>query len=290
MKRTVAIPSGMSGAPASPSSPVQDVPLPLTIMRWRGGDTEVEMGGGGTVCVIMMLSDGQLVDRLRAGTWSSRQSGFGLVTVTDPGEIIRYRIPGALDIVKLFLPLKDLVAASAPGQGSPVRARFNDVDPLLERCAHRALVALHDGDGADPLLLSSIAYRLARRLTEASQADLGRAMGGLSSRQARCVREFIDARLFGPTAASPSLGELAAHANLSLHHFIREFRRTFGTTPYRHMLRLRLERARSLLVRSDLPVADVGRSTGFASPAHFTDRFRREIGVSPSAFRRATRN
>ncbi len=42
MERTTAIRcSRAAGSVASPISPVQGVPLPLTIMRWRGGDTEL---------------------------------------------------------------------------------------------------------------------------------------------------------------------------------------------------------------------------------------------------------
>lgn len=111
-------------------------------------------------------------------------------------------------------------------------------------------------------------------------------MGGLSARQVRRVQELIAARAAVLGAASPTLSQLAAEANLSLHHFAREFRRTVGSTPYAYMLRHRLERAHGLLARSDLPLAEVGRRAGFPSPAHFTDRFRCEMGVTPGALRR----
>jgi len=48
----------------------------------------------------------------------------------------------------------------------------------------------------------------------------------------------------------------------------------------------RVERAKSLLRYSDLPLVDVALEVGFSNQAHFTDQFHRVAGATPNAYRR----
>lgn len=83
------------------------------------------------------------------------------------------------------------------------------------------------------------------------------------------------------------LEALARAAHVSPRHFSRSFRRTFGETPHQYLLSRRIERARHLLRTTDLPVAEICLEVGFASVGSFTTTFRRRVGVSPTAYRRA---
>lgn len=58
-----------------------------------------------------------------------------------------------------------------------------------------------------------------------------------------------------------------------------------GQTPHRYVLERRLVRAQDLLARSPLAVADIARDSGFRGPSHFTAAFRRQYGLTPSAWR-----
>ena len=279
--------AGHMAASHAVGRPALDPGIPLTIAHWRHGDTEVTIGGDDAACLTLVLSETQAVERWGAGAWSHKPSGLGLITVVNPDEPTRFSIRGKAAVAQVFVPLTNLAEASGLEGRPNVMARFLEKDPELERCAQRALVALHEGVGSDPLLLSSIVMRLSGALIEQPARHGSRAVGGLARRQLRRVEELIESRLLGPVASSPSLSQLAAEANLSLHHFAREFRRTTGVTPYAYMLRRRLERARHLVVHSSLPLAQVGLQSGFPSPAHFADRFQREMGVPPSVLRRA---
>lgn len=276
-----------TGTSYSSNIPRVDPSLPLTIAHWRHGDTEVAIGGDDTAGVVLVLSEGQTVERFQGGVWSHRPSRLGNITVTDPEEVTKFAMRGQSNVVKLFMPMANLAAAAGLSRHPHVIPRFGDPEPELGRCAQRALVALHEGDGSDPLLLSSIAMRLSMRLTEQPSFGSNRAIGGLAPWQLRRVEELIEARASAPIASSPSLSELAAEVDLSLHHFAREFRRTTGVTPYAYMLRRRLDRARQLIIHSRLSLARIGILTGFPSAAHFTSRFHREMGVPPGALRRA---
>jgi len=71
--------------------------------------------------------------------------------------------------------------------------------------------------------------------------------------------------------------------------FLRTFKQIFHLTPHQYLTQLRLEQARKLLTRSDLPVTDICFSVGFESPGSFSWLFRRRVGCSPEAFRRQKR-
>ena len=258
----------------------------LVIGRWRHGDAEIESGGGGAVVIVMDLSDTQRVERRRAGRWSGRPCGVGLVTIADPEEVTGFRIMGRADVLQLFLPLAFLAEVGGNVTARPVRAHFHEALPGIERCGWRALVALRDGEAGDALLLSAIACRLAEQLAE-RPGEPGRARGGLSRSSRNRVDQLIAHRLEDPVATSPSLHELAAEAGLNVFHFAHAFRQCMGVAPYAYMLHRRLMLARRLLLDPRTTVAEAGRRAGFASPAHFVAKFRSGMGVTPGAFKRS---
>jgi AraC family transcriptional regulator len=83
-----------------------------------------------------------------------------------------------------------------------------------------------------------------------------------------------------------SLDALAVRAGWSPFHFHRAFRRIVGETPKQYVLRLRLERAAARLATASDPVVSIAADTGFASHEVFTRAFRRQFGLTPSAYRR----
>ncbi len=260
--------------------------IPLTIARWRHDGAEVVVGGGDAVCVVMSLHENR-AERLVRGRTSLQRPRIGSVSVADPQDVTRFRLQGRTDVLQVFVAMDEIASAAGPRRDFDVRARFHEPAPELERCTARALVALHKAGVPDPLLLSSIALQLSLCLIEPLQDREARAVGGLAPRHLRRVQELIAARASEPVAASPTLAELAAEAGLSLSHFAREFHRTVGQTPYAYMLHRRIERARELIARLEISLAEVGHRSGFPSPAHFSDRFRREVGVTPGDLRRA---
>ena len=81
--------------------------------------------------------------------------------------------------------------------------------------------------------------------------------------------------------------ELATLAGLSLFHLARAFRRSFGDSPRRYILRRKMERAQGLMLRTDGSLADIALDCGFGDQAHFGRLFRQFVGESPGAWRRA---
>ncbi|MCX7888018.1 MAG: AraC family transcriptional regulator [Verrucomicrobiae bacterium] len=86
-----------------------------------------------------------------------------------------------------------------------------------------------------------------------------------------------------------TLGLLARAAHVTPAHLCRLFRRHLGLGPLECAWLARLERAASLLVRSNLAVKEVANATGFASPYHFSRKFRSVYRVSPTEYRQSVR-
>ena len=78
---------------------------------------------------------------------------------------------------------------------------------------------------------------------------------------------------------SPSL--LAKQAGLSTRQLERLFRRYLDRSPKRYYLELRLKKARSLLLQTDMSVINVALACGFASPSHFSKCYRAFYGRTP---------
>ena len=106
--------------------------------------------------------------------------------------------------------------------------------------------------------------------------------GGLPARKQKQVVEFIEEHL----AEEISLATLADLVNLSLYHFARAFKQSFGVPPHRYHMARRMVRARSLLQKSTLSVTQIGIQIGFRETSSFTRAYRRFAGVTPSEFRR----
>jgi len=80
------------------------------------------------------------------------------------------------------------------------------------------------------------------------------------------------------------LVDLADAGGWRVRHFSRMFMST-GQTPHSFILRRRVDRAKDLLRRPKLPLAEVALSCGFADQSHFTTSFRKATGRTPLRWR-----
>ena len=104
--------------------------------------------------------------------------------------------------------------------------------------------------------------------------------GTLTRAQWQRVKEYCDVHL----AEKITLEELAALCNLERFHFLKLFKQTVGMTPHAWIVRLRLERACSLLSHTDRCLTQVAQEVGFYDQSHFNRAFRQAFGVSPSKY------
>jgi len=80
--------------------------------------------------------------------------------------------------------------------------------------------------------------------------------------------------------------EIAKGVNLSARHLDRCFREQMGITPMTYLSRFRLRQSRRLLESSPLNISEVAATVGFSDSGYFSRVFRRDMGMSPSEYRR----
>jgi AraC-like DNA-binding protein len=97
----------------------------------------------------------------------------------------------------------------------------------------------------------------------------------------RRARDLMDREYDTPL----DVDALARAARMSTAHFSRQFRATYGETPYAYLMTRRVERAKALLRRGDLSVTEVCMAVGCSSLGSFSARFTQLTGETPTAYR-----
>jgi AraC family transcriptional regulator len=110
-----------------------------------------------------------------------------------------------------------------------------------------------------------------------------RVRGGLAAWQQRTVVAYVEDHIAEPI----SLATLAQQVRLSPYHFCRAFKQSFGVPPHRYHTGQRIERAKTLLAKSDPSVTDIGFTMGFSQTSSFTAAFRKATGLTPTAYHRS---
>jgi len=157
----------------------------------------------------------------------------------------------------------------------------NDLKATLQK-----LQSILDGSGInDPAYAETLGLLLlweVRQAADLKQSLLNPVRGGLTVRQLRQVKDFIDAQISNEITIS----DLAAVAGLSQYHFIRAFKDTVGLPPYQYVLSERIHRAKGLLSKPDLSLGEVALAVGFSDASQLNRVFRKFVGVTPTAYRR----
>ncbi len=100
---------------------------------------------------------------------------------------------------------------------------------------------------------------------------------GLAPWQVRRLAEVIEDRLGGELR----LSALARECGLSISHFSRSFKRSFGVPVYRFVIQRRVERAKLLMKTSTMSLTEVALQSGFSDQASFCRAFSQSAGISP---------
>ena len=82
------------------------------------------------------------------------------------------------------------------------------------------------------------------------------------------------------------LTEAAKYSCMSQYHFCRVFTKIFGESPYKFVIRLRIEKAKSMLITENFSVSEICEGIGYSSIGSFSILFREKTGMSPTQYRR----
>lgn len=170
----------------------------------------------------------------------------------------------------------EVVAEAAHGAGlNSDRSFRHSAIPPLEPLVP-AVAALDRGRPDAPFdLLDAVTSLLGQKASLA---------GVPSAREQARLRRAID--LIENHYTQPlSLEDLASAAAMSKYHFLRSFRRVYGTTPYRYLQARRLAQFASRLDQANDQITTIALDCGFTDISTFNARFKAAFGQSPTAWR-----
>ncbi len=248
-------------------------------------------------CIGYCLGQAGLISRRAEGeraafTAMLKPRHFGSIPAHVPST---WRLDGSPEMLHIYLRRSMVHAVAEEMFGmAPERVDLRPIlgvaDPMLEQLALGVVAALREPeDSLNGLYVDQIANMAAVHLLRYYSARPPRADPPAAG-DARAepglwrARDFVLAHLDGDLG----LDVLAREAGMSQMSFAQRFSAAYCETPYKFVVRQRVERARQLLAASDLPIAEVALRTGFCSQSHLSDVFRRMVGETPASFRRAS--
>jgi AraC family transcriptional regulator len=236
------------------------------------------------------------VDRWLGRQHEGRMVPAGGLFFMPGGMDFRVRLGDSLSTVHFYLGA-DLLSEVARDlvRGDPSRLELRPYlgggDPLLEQIIiavrQEMLAPETTGDGHVDYLARAAAARLIRKYGVAG-ADPVPAIarpGDATCKIARAT-DYVNANLH----RSVALSELAAALSLSMTQLVTLFKTTLRQPPHRFIMGQRVVRARQMLAAGNLPIAEIALACGFSHQEHLTRIFKRETGLTPAAFRRASQN
>jgi AraC-like DNA-binding protein len=96
------------------------------------------------------------------------------------------------------------------------------------------------------------------------------------------IRGFVMERLAEPI----DLAMLAGRAGMSRFHFLRTYKALSGFTPMEDVRRMRVERARDLILTTPLPLKEIAPAVGLGDVYHLSRLFRETLSMTPAGLRR----
>jgi AraC family transcriptional regulator len=200
-----------------------------------------------------------------AGAWTNDEPATSLVIGISPALVRRAAEEMGLD-----------------ADGASVEARHQVRDARIEHVAW-ALEAEHRAAYPNGRLYAdSLGLGLAFHML-GSYARHANIRYGLSKEQLLRLTDYIEDHI----DRDLSITRLARVIAISASHLKVMFKRSTGLSVHEHVIRRRVERAKLLLLRGELPSSQIALEAGFAHQSHMARWMRRILGVTPSAITRS---
>ena len=194
----------------------------------------------------------------------------------------------AFDFVHYSVPregLDDIAEDFGVGRVNNYRPALLEDDLVVAQMTKSLLPYVGRDDALSTVLLDQFSMILGAHLVQrygSLQRKPRVSKGGLAPWQMRRASELLHENMHGRIR----LSDIARECGLSVSHFARSFKISFGTATHQWLLRHRIDHAKQLMIHTKTPLTDVATQSGFNDQAAFTRRFHQLVGVSPARWRR----
>ena len=262
-----------------------------TIAHWKHGPLHDVVGPMADHVIMAHNGSLQRLERRIGKSIAIGTARAGAITIIPAGSSARWDISGPVEFVLLNLPERTLTRIAGEADTAvpaDLLERTAHPDPITSRLLLSASDALEGNAALDMLFRQQLTDLLATRLLAAhagAPTNLQPMTGGLAP---KTLQRAID-RLRSDSDADISLSALATEAGLSRFHFGRAFKESTGLSPHAWLRQHRLDQAMTMLRDTELSIAAVAATLGYASQTAFAAAFRKLTGESPSDWRRRLR-
>jgi AraC-like DNA-binding protein len=194
----------------------------------------------------------------------------------------------AFDYVHYSVPRKgldDIAEDHGFGRVSDYRLAILEDDLVVAQITKSILPCLGRSDALSLFALDQFSLILGAHLVQrygVLQKAARPSKGGLAPWQKRRASELLHENMHGRIR----LSEIARECGLSMSHFARSFKASFGTSTHQWMIQHRIDRAKQLMSQTSMSLIDIASQSGFNDQAAFTRTFHQLVGVSPGRWRR----
>ncbi len=259
------------------------------LRRWTGTSSVMVQPPLDHHYAVIHLGGAKQVNRRRDGPTVSSVVDNGSITLVPAGQSYVWRTEGPIAFAHLYISPRQLATAigdatEADGAGASLVENVGCRDSILEPLFAKMIDEIATVERPSRLLLDALFESFGLRLAQRHSSLRGKAKGlavALAPHRLRRVFDYIDANL----GSDIGLADLMSAAGTSQFHFSRAFHLASGCSPYRYLLRRRIDYARVLLLATDESLEAISRDCGFNSRHQFSVIFKRVVGIGPKRFR-----
>ena len=213
----------------------------------------------------------------------------GDVIITPAGPPKQWRHEGDVEFIAVRMPPSFLQRIIDDENGATKRhtdlldnfqTRDAHIEQLVKRLLGESMTKAYASKTYAEALATEIGVHLLRNycVTRGSVADHPH---GMPIYKLRRATEFIEDNL----REDLTLDRISEALTMSPGHFAHAFKQTTGLAPHHYVVERRIDCAKGLLRKSELPIAEIAHRVGFRNQSHFSFAFRRATGVTPRQFR-----
>jgi AraC family transcriptional regulator len=185
-----------------------------------------------------------------------------------------------------FSKISSIADEDIEGKSIELTPQVSVFDPIVDRFEQLLSLEMNNTQASPLLYIDSLMTALSIHLLKQYRTRSTRLREnfiGLNSHQLRPAIDYIHEHF----EENISLQTISQVVGMSQYHFIRCFKQAIGISPYQYLIQRRIERAKQLLRKSQLPLTEIASSCGFANQSHFTTCFKQQTGATPRYFRKS---